>query len=444
MVQEPPNLPPLVDTSNGTSPRLAEAVQEISPEYYMNMPAPNALQKVIGYFKQGAKRVVNDVDLSLSQVAITLENPSALVTAIPLVEKLRIDRALRTIASVPEGKVLVDNLRESGIPVSMRNAPIYNGAVLVSDERMDGNGNFSKKPKEIILPAYSNHGRLVSFLIHELQHLRQATSGLLEMSEQKIVSPIEAVWYNAAIEADAKATELDISYKLHQAGHRDAWQEENRTRTTPKIFIQAYEDAIAKNPQAAANGEAKRAAFDAWHEARFSSGTKFSESYTWQGVGSWHGSAWKIHHNQATVPLAPLQADDIRKLGALSKVNYLDLPNARPLDDPYYRQKTWTAGQAGALATRHALYQSKFLPLDTNNAKPEQAANRDLSGTSRYTAALTASVADTSKYTSMAYTSMAASVSASAKNNPVIKPAPVQSVVDAPAAKSKRAAPKVG
>ncbi|MDY0008957.1 MAG: hypothetical protein RBS08_04555 [Bdellovibrionales bacterium] len=443
MVQERPNIPPLVDTSNGQSPRLAEAVQEISPEYYMNMPEPHALQKVVDYFKRGVKRAVNEVDLSLNQVTITLENPSSLVTAIPLVEKLRIDRALKTIESVPEGKVLVDNLRESGIPVSMRNAINYNGAVLVSDERIDGHGNFSKTPKEIILPAYSNHGRLVSFFIHELQHLRQSTAGLLDISKQKIISPIEAVWYNAAIEADAKATEMDIAYKLHKAGHSDAWLEENKRRTNPQFFVQAYEEAIAKNPQAVENGEAKRAAFDAWHEARFSSGAKISESYTWQGVTSWQGVSWLLHQEKkAAPPLAYLGAEDIRKLGTLSKVNYLDLPNGRPLDDPYYRQKTWNAGQAGALAIRHALYQSKFLPEGAENAKPEQGTSQEVSGISRYTAALTApAAAGASKYTSMAV----ASVVKPAKNNPAITGArPVQAAVEAPAIKARPAAPKIG
>jgi hypothetical protein len=54
--------------------------------------------------------------------------------------------------------------------------------------------------------------------------------------------------------------------------------------------------------------------------------------------------------------LAPLEAGDIAKLGALSSVNYMALPGGKPLDDPSYRVRDWTPDEGKFIAARQADY----------------------------------------------------------------------------------------
>ncbi len=348
----------LIDTSLGTSPGLAEALKQLDPGKY---PAPQPLspmQMVKNYFGI-AKSMAN---IALSQLDVTADNPSALATAVPLVQKLRIDRALNTIASVPEGKILVDVLKDSGIPVKMDHNFMRTGAHLGTTTIADTSEGFKSSVSGIVVPAYSTHGHLVAFLTHELQHLNQHQNGELRLAKKKFVSPLEAIWYDAAIEADAQATAVDVAYKLKQAGKPDAWDELKNSRTAAPEFTKYYEDAIKKNPNAAESGQAKRAAYDAWFDARFSNGTLMSASYAYQGWRSYKVSDMALSSAKpGGAEIGPLQAADIHKLGGLSRVNYFDAPGGRPLDDPRYRRMPpLDASLAKILANDHRNYQSHY------------------------------------------------------------------------------------
>lgn len=351
-------LEPLKDTSGGASRGLAEALEAISPQHYQNKPV-NPLQMVINYFTGQVENAMRQSLMAADQALIIVENPSSLVTAMPLVAELRMNRALKTIGSIPEGKVLVDALKQSGVKPEFINAPTYNGAYVVSTLSTDKNGTDKIVTNALKLPAYSNHGRLVSYLVHELQHIHQAQKGMLRLGVQKTVSPMESVWYERAIEADAKATSVDISYKLMKAGHPEAWNEMKMRRTASRDFIRAYEDAVKKDPQSVENGFAKRAAFDAWFDAKLSyNGDTVSRLYNDQGLSSY--SLPNTPEKEARRPMAHLEAGDIRRLGTLSAVNYLELPGTRALDDPYYRKNDFDPFQAGWLYSAHREYQSKF------------------------------------------------------------------------------------
>jgi hypothetical protein len=359
----------LVDTSGGASRYLAEGLQQLAPENY---PEKNLVQRVKDYLVWDAKATLHNAKIRLQQTEITMENPLALASAVPLVERLRINRALETIAKVPEGKVLVDVLKQSGIPVQMEKQFGMTGAALTSMKSAK-DGKLNIEPGRIVLPAFSNHGRLVAHLTHELRHLQQVMGNVLDPAVTKAVSPLESIWYNRVIEADASATATDIAYKLHKAGHSDSWKELQRERSGPTNIAAAYEAAVQKNPKAAEDGSAKRAAYDGWFEARGALNRELAEIYNRQGFANYFpvGGALQSGAMEKT-PVQPLEPKDIKKVGALSGtgVNYLDLAGARPVDDPYYRRNTFNKHEAEWVAREHVAYQSKF--FERNN--PERKA----------------------------------------------------------------------
>ncbi|MFN7113481.1 MAG: DUF6782 family putative metallopeptidase [Alphaproteobacteria bacterium] len=301
-----------------------------------------------------------------------MENPLALASAAPLVERLRINRALETIAKVPEGKVLVDLLKQSGVPIKMEKQFGSIGASF-SSRKTSKDGKLNIEPGEIYLPAFSNHGRLVAHLTHELRHLEQMMGNVLDPAMNKAVSPLEFIWYNRVIEADASATTTDIAYKLHKAGHSDSWKELQRERSNPTDIAAAYEAAVQKNPKAAEDGSAKRAAYDSWFEARWGMNRELAEMYNSQGFTNYVSIGGALQKGYLdNTPIQPLEPKDIKKVGALSGtgVNYLDLDGARPVDDPYYRRNTFNKYEAEWVAREHVAYQSKF--FERNN--PERKA----------------------------------------------------------------------
>lgn len=360
----------LVDTSGGTSRYLAEGLKQLAPENY---PEKNLAQRVKDYLVWDAKATLHNAKIRLQQTEITMENPLALASAVPLVERLRINRALDTIAKVPEGKVLVDLLKESGIPVKMEKKFGQTGAALNS-MKSTRDGVLKIEPGQIILPAFSNHGRLVAHMTHELRHLQQVMGNVLDPAVTKAVSPLESIWYNRVIEADASATAVDIAYKLHKAGHSDAWQELQRSRSGPTNIAASYGEAVQKNPKAAEDGSAKRAAYDGWFEARGGMNRELAEIYNRQGFANYFpiGSALRGGEMDKT-PMQPLQPQDIKKVGALSGgvVNYLDIAGARPVDDAYYRRNTFNKYEAEWVAKEHVSYQSKF--FERNNPERQSA-----------------------------------------------------------------------
>lgn len=351
----------LQDTSFGATPGLAEGLAKLEQvRNAPDLPKPTPLQMVKSYFGQARYLA----EAALSQATVTLDNPSALMTAVPLVANLRINRALDTIASIPEGKGLVEVLSLSGVPVKMDNHFLREGAHLGTRSTANSDKGYQSKPVEIVVGAFSTHGRLVAHLAHELQHLNQEHNSMLTLASRKLVSPLEAIWYDAAIEADAEATAVDIAYKLKRAGKSDAWDEMKNGRVNRPEFSAAYEDAVKKNPAAADNGQAKRAAFDAWFTAKLGRGGLLADAYFAQGWSAYRrteGALDSAITGNRKAEIGPLSKDDIRNLGKLSRVNYFDAPGGRPLDDPYYRRMPLVYAPAvKMLVEAHGRYQSKF------------------------------------------------------------------------------------
>jgi hypothetical protein len=185
---------------------------------------------------------------------------------------------------------------------------------------------------------------------------------VLDTGIAKAVSPLESIWYNRVIEADASATATDIAYKLHKAGHSEAWRELQRSRSGPTNIAATYEDAIRAKPEAAEDGSAKRAAYDGWFEARGGMNRELMELYNAQGFSNYFSVSTLLRDGVLDrTPLQPLQIQDIKKVGALSGgVNYLDIAGARPVDDAFYRRNSFNKEEAAWIAREHVSYQSKF------------------------------------------------------------------------------------
>jgi len=359
----PQNISPeLKDTSSGQSRYLGETLRQLAEP--QAEPPAKPFRDALKSYLSWAKSELRDVNVQLSQATMAMANPLTLVTAIPLVENLRINRALNTLSQVPEGRELVGLLKAANIPVRMEGDLLYKNAAFFSNLTASENGQLRALPMHIIVPAYSNHGRLVAHLAHELRHLQQAMNDVLYLGSSKQVSPVENLWYNRAIEADASATSVDISYKLHQAGHSDAWREINRGRTWPTSIAKSYETAVKRDPAALVNGAAKRAAYDSWFDAKAALGDKLTQIYTSQGL-TMHRIEASLHRENLRAPMRHLTVGDIKKLGAMSGgVNYLDTPGHRPLDDLHYRHNSFTKREAALITAEHVSYQSKFFDRD--------------------------------------------------------------------------------
>lgn len=362
----------LQDTSRGQSAGLADALARLEGQHAAQ---PGVIENIRNYFR-GQRALLSAIG---RQIEVTLENPLALVSAAPMVERLRIDRALTTLSSVPEGKILVDTFHASGIPIKINNHPLNANAWLHSSADMK-DGRMQSTPVSVTLPAYSTQGSFVVSLAHELQHLNQAVQGVLKVTAEKIVSPLEVVWHNAFVEADAYAASVDIAYKLAKAGQPKAWNSLGDERAVPAVFPRAYEQAIEKDPAAASNGYAKRAAFDAWFEARGPDGVSYAEIYNKQAVHGAYIASVALNDRSLSTPVKHLEVRDLLKIGEASPVNYLALPGCKPLDHASYRSMSYDPMEAGRLAVFHQEYQSKFLglsPVGAGISAPDMAAPQE-------------------------------------------------------------------
>ncbi len=98
---------------------------------------------------------------------------------------------------------------------------------------------------------------------HELAHGAQDAQGLLDDSG---MSPEQRVILNRFCEADAQARAVQTAWEMKEAGDSTAWNAQVRNgRLGPTA--RAFGKTAAQNPDAAKNGTAMRAAFDAWFTA---------------------------------------------------------------------------------------------------------------------------------------------------------------------------------
>lgn len=275
--------------------------------------------------------------LDLENITITAQNPSVLVTAIPLVEKMRVNRALEDISSIPEGKALVDQSRANGIPIELNTHPYARGGAHIRHSRIL-HGEMVDISQGIKVQGYATHGTIVSMLAHELRHAQQTQENVITGFDDKIIPPVESIWYNRFTEADAEATATDIAWKLKESGKPDAWKALKKESFAVGISA-AYEKTATENPSAVSSGHAKRAAFDEWFSAHTKSGDKVADIYNAQAIRNYpnRSDLEKLAHHGKS--FGGLETQQLQKLGDIDGggVNYLDLPGGKPLDSPHYR-----------------------------------------------------------------------------------------------------------
>ena len=294
------------------------------------------------------------------------ETPLALVTALPMVEKMRLERVYDELSVVPEGKALVDQVRNDPTAVvSLNKSLSARGGMHKMRNKLFNEGGFEMEAGPLRIASYSTHAELASTMIHELRHRQQITEGVIQPFANKIPSPVELVWYNRVIEADAVATSIDIAYKLKEAGHPSSWDEISKGAYAGSL--EAYAARVAQDPAALNDGSAKREAFDGWFKD--SSNPKFmsiSEMYNRQGMEQFHNTVPLLN---GKTPITSLDAADYKKIGASSAVNYLDLPNYKPIDDISYRKADWSEWEGKALAQYQRRYEEAKANIGTSASK---------------------------------------------------------------------------
>ena len=403
--KQPEEPPPPVETSTPEVPGMAAAVATLQSEFWKQAKKPSILEIIKREAVKIPLGMLNDLkpfvpllpDLILNaptvlkNLKVVPDVPSALVTAAPFVQRMRLDRVLADLSAVPEGKELVDMMRGKESSISLNPNVIERGG-LHHHEKEILEGSFVQRPGEITVGAFYTHGGLVAVLAHELQHRKQLLSGVSTPMHEKVPSPLEIVWHNRFIEGDAEATAADIAYKLKQAGKPEAWDFMKKDNLAGAAF--AYEAAVEKNPDAVNDGTAKRAAFDAWFDKpQQGRNWTMSQAYNNQGISHFIGKMQLEKMARMGVPFEPLEVADYAKIGALSKVNYLELPGQRALSDDYYRKPDWHAYQAGQLTVMQREYEGvkkevasdpaitrRDVPPLAERVKPEIVRHRPVAG----------------------------------------------------------------
>jgi hypothetical protein len=327
-------------------PGMKEALDRMKPAFWHGLssfarPKPTDFQK----------NVVFPVKVALSKIDLLLDRPDLLATALPFVQNLRLKRALSDIASIPEGAALVE--AGVGVPkIHLDPNPTVSGGQFCTKRSING-VDLTVVAQAINISGLATIGSVIATLVHELQHKRQMDHKVLNAIHDKTPSPIEILWHDRMIEADAEATAVDIAWKLKENGKPEAWKHIRTAREWPIALAAEYEKKALADPSSVASGAAKRAAFDAWFDAF---GGVVSEIYNKQGASKTLSSEALEEMHKAGKPFAPLTVADIEKIGDMGGVNYLKLQGSKPLDSIYYRRADFDQEVAEKLRASHEVY----------------------------------------------------------------------------------------
>jgi hypothetical protein len=327
-------------------PGMKAALDRMKPEFWHGLssfarPKPTDFEK----------KVVFPVKVALAKIDVLLDRPDLLATALPFVQNIRLKRALSDIASIPEGAALVE--AAAGVPkIHLDPNPTVSGGQFCTKRSVNGT-DLTVIAEKINIAGLATMGSIVTTLVHELQHKRQMDHKVLHAFHDKTPSPIEILWHERMIEADAEATAVDIAWKLKENGKPQAWNHIRTAREWPIALAAEYEKKALADPSSVASGAAKRAAFDAWFDAF---GGMVSEMYNNQGVRKNPSPEVLEDMHKAGKPFAPLTIADMEKIGDIGPVNYLKLPGGKPLDSPDYRRADFDQEAAEKLRAAHGAY----------------------------------------------------------------------------------------
>lgn len=337
---------------------MREALETLKPEHWAGKEEskPGPLSQFVQFpgvdkvdeLLRSLKKYTEPAKIVHDKIVMGVESPSILVSALPFVRGIRLNNAIEELSTIPEGQDLVDVMRD-GLKLELHKDPRFTGG---ANSRMvcveDGKPRII--PLGIEIDAYAPKGFIVGVLAHELHHQRQMDANVIVPYMDKLPSPIETVWYDRMIEADAAATSAEIAWKLKDAGKPGMWE---NLGGFGFACGHAFAMEAMKDPSSVYDGRAKRAAFDEW----FSNSAGRVNIYNGQGVNNALSEGKMEKLVQGGMPMETIKVSDIEKLGELSSgPNYLKLEGARPLDDPYYRAPSWNKDQAMRLGELHDKY----------------------------------------------------------------------------------------
>jgi hypothetical protein len=236
-----------------------------------------------------------------------LENKREMVEA---QRKEKLAEVKECLRSIPTGKMLMDFADE-------------NIHLIYFKEDIDGHAIY-KDTRSIVLNPKSSKELLCAFLAHELRHGWQDKQGL---SMKRVTKVMDGLVNKRFCEADAFAVEAQVAWELTQ--HKilpDAW---NVYRKENKKLALAYEQAVSKNRNAAENGKAMKAVFNAWFK------TSFKNTYDKSSLEDSQRQLQNVFNGKRAYPLSDekrkegqsprMSIDFLREFGQVSDgVNYLE------------------------------------------------------------------------------------------------------------------------
>lgn len=173
----------------------------------------------------------------------------------------RVKSILDRLSKVPEGREVVDFLKNHAVKIDLQDDPVNWAASTLTITDVVG-GVYSYKDPVIILKESLSDDNLLQAIVHESQHLRQHLSGA--GNPDRVLSREEYILFYRASEADAQAACTFVTWKLKEAGDAGPWKMAGEVGYSD--ICNAFEKLAANDPQSLDDGRAQRAAFDAWFD----------------------------------------------------------------------------------------------------------------------------------------------------------------------------------
>jgi len=230
----------------------------------------------------------------------------------------RCDDILARLASVSEGYDMVTFLNDKKIEICFEKDALFEAASSLTIDRIE-DGKYIYVATKIILNESLHDDNIAQALIHEAQHMRHHLNDL--GNPDLLLSLEDHQLFRAIQEADAQATAIDVTFKLKLAG--DTGPYEKTAEIGYDEMCRAYEAAYEADPQSICDGRAKRAAFDAW----FGKPSRVAH-YDYDTENLHEKVIENLCRTSKTHGLSAgaLEQDWVERIGALSDVNYLNLP----------------------------------------------------------------------------------------------------------------------
>lgn len=242
--------------------------------------------------------------------------------------KARLARIYKRLMAIPEGKAVVDFIKDNDIEVKIDDQHAGNAGSLFTIKSIK-NATYEYGQNGIVLSAHSSDDVLLQALAHETQHMRHHAAGV---GNPQVDPPLsDHCWLRRVQEADAQAACIDLCYRLKQAGDDGPWQATQDIGY--KQSAAAFEKAVKDDPKSLDDGHARRAAFDAWFTEP---GMKdYYDADTIRTQIPFFNLLKKNNPGHGLKNL-PLGAGWLQKIGDVSPVNHLKLKDAKSLRDPIY------------------------------------------------------------------------------------------------------------